>query len=1532
MPAVRSRSAFCRARVARGVLWLPVAVLIAASPGHAVSVHVDAARWRDLVSAASPAAVAAPKGGAALAAPSAADRVVVPILLGPNERLSMVRAPASACVLGTGWYHGYAIAHVAVPRAAATAGGLDLALETTPDAGGVRPRRPDAQGELAARRAVAAMVVNPAAVSAYAEPQLHATAIPDGDFAPNETPSLEGSSVRMLILTRDALVPAFQPYADYRTGLGAPTVVRSVEWVRQNYSQGADLAETLRDFLRQAYQLWGVRSVLIGGDTELVPTRYAASVYSFEGELIPTDLYYACLDGDWNADGDARWGEGFLFGDFSTDMADLYPELYIGRLPVVSAQQVTDFLAKLRAYTEPTVLDYQNKLGFLAEVIWPASYVDGMAVLKNGADNAERIINQNNLGSTNALTRLYETPMWYPGAGVLTRSAGLGAMDAGHGIVVDIGHGFRYSMSLGDASATNGHALGLVNETRPFFLHMLNCSAAAFDFPCLAEKFLLNPRGGAIGVIGASREAYPDNIQLFQEAWFHKVFSEGYTIAAAALHESRLRYLSQTFDDVAYRWSNFITTYLGDPELELWLANPRPPAVTHAPSLTAGLQQLAVGVQAGGAPAVGATVCLWKPGDCYAVGRTGSNGSVSLAFTVETPGSLQISVAGAGIVPYRGTIAVQAPAGPLLRATGVFVVTDSGAGTQGNGNGVLEAGETAQLRIEVENRGGISADAVTLRGFCSEPALVVSGVVANVGTLAPGARITAAPITVTVSGNAVDQQRPRMDLLLRTTQGWTWNDRLDLDLSQVQPRILRIAVEDQATGNGDGVPQAGETYDLRVEIKNYGFARFDGGTAQLLALDPDVTILNGAASFGAAAHLGTVAATFRARETVVTQSNPMLLVVVDARGRAWNFRIETRRPLPPNGLLGDPSAGSGIATLTWSPSPSGDVAGYFVYRGTQPWGPWSRVSVDRIDNATYFRDDGLPGGARFHYTLAAVDSAGNESQRTALVTVTTNPAALPGWPRALGVASNSSLVAADLNGDRQMEIVVGAADRLYAWHPDGTELRDGDNNARTDGVYHTAAGNFMPGLAAGDLEGDGDDEVVACTFDTRLVYVFEANGVVRAGWPRGIVSTTHGIWATPALVDLDVDGDLEILVLALDGRLYAWRADGTEVRDGDANPATQGVFFQVPGTANWSRGAPVAANLLTADAAPEIVFGTENSLLYVLRANGSVAPGWPRTLGDRINAAPALGDVDRDGGLDIAVPCRDGFLYVIRADGSNLPGWPRALENKWNALTPSVALADFDRDGRLDLVAASTGASSSDGKLWVFDWQGNVRPGWPVDLHTASESSPIVGDLNSDGTPEILFGGESATLHAFTPAGSIYPGFPIKLGAEVRATPFMTDLDGDRGVDVLLAGWDQQVYVWDFPGNYVRRNTPWGGLKNNALRNGLYEYRDPTGIEPEVAAPPARSVLFANVPNPFNPTTLLRFDVGGAATQRVRLHIFDVRGQRVRALVDRDQAPGRYAEPWDGRDDAGRAVASGVYFYRLETSDLRAQRKMVLVR
>jgi hypothetical protein len=92
--------------------------------------------------------------------------------------------------------------------------------------------------------------------------------------------------------------------------------------------------------------------------------------------------------------------------------------------------------------------------------------------------------------------------------------------------------------------------------------------------------------------------------------------------------------------------------------------------------------------------------------------------------------------------------------------------------------------------------------------------------------------------------------------------------------------------------------------------------------------------------------------------------------------------------------------------------------------------------------------------------------------------------------------------------------------------------------------------------------------------------------------------------------------------------------------------------------------------------------------------------------------------------------------------------------------------------------------------------------------------------------------------------------------------------------------------------------------------------------------------LSQNVPNPFNPSTTIAFDIPAdrADGVRTRLEIYDVRGRRVATLVDGERQPGSYRVHWDGRDDAGRTVGSGVYLYRIEAGSFTSVKKMVIVR
>jgi len=94
---------------------------------------------------------------------------------------------------------------------------------------------------------------------------------------------------------------------------------------------------------------------------------------------------------------------------------------------------------------------------------------------------------------------------------------------------------------------------------------------------------------------------------------------------------------------------------------------------------------------------------------------------------------------------------------------------------------------------------------------------------------------------------------------------------------------------------------------------------------------------------------------------------------------------------------------------------------------------------------------------------------------------------------------------------------------------------------------------------------------------------------------------------------------------------------------------------------------------------------------------------------------------------------------------------------------------------------------------------------------------------------------------------------------------------------------------------------------------------------------PTRYALYQNYPNPSNYKTTIKYDVP-VNTRMITLKVFNLLGQEVRTLVNGKKSPGRYSVAWDGKDNSGGLVASGTYFYVLESGDFIQVKKMTLTK
>jgi hypothetical protein len=142
------------------------------------------------------------------------------------------------------------------------------------------------------------------------------------------------------------------------------------------------------------------------------------------------------------------------------------------------------------------------------------------------------------------------------------------------------------------------------------------------------------------------------------------------------------------------------------------------------------------------------------------------------------------------------------------------------------------------------------------------------------------------------------------------------------------------------------------------------------------------------------------------------------------------------------------------------------------------------------------------------------------------------------------------------------------------------------------------------------------------------------------------------------------------------------------------------------------------------------------------------------------------------------------------------------------------------------------------------------------------------------------------------------------------------------GEGLASVPWFNDVAVDPLAPHRLYAATPWGLYR-------LDTSRETTAVE-EAGAVPQRFALYPNYPNPFNPSTTIRFSLAQAG--EAELAIYDLLGQRVAVLLRGTQEAGVHTVQWDGRDDQGRDLASGVFLCRLRAGEQVEMRKLLLLR
>ncbi|MGD8396703.1 MAG: C25 family cysteine peptidase, partial [Candidatus Eiseniibacteriota bacterium] len=1054
----------------------------------------------------------------------------------------------------------------------------------------------------------------PAPVTA-AGPAARAAAATDGGpaapgpYQPTFRPTPDGSPVEYVIITADSLAGEFERLAAWKTRKGVQAVVRSVEWIEATYPSGADRAERIRFFIQDAYQNWGTLFVLLGGDTELIPARYVESIL-LNGESIPADYYYACLDGDWNADGDSRFGEGSsILGP--GDAADLLFDVSVGRAPVTTVAETQVFIDKTLAYElrAPDAGSYPASILALAEFPWIFELCDDV------------------LPPWFEIRRLYVDSAQYPGSDELTRASALAAINQGYGIVQHNGHGYRNTMSVGEGTLVNADIAGLTNGNRTSVVLANNCSSAAIDFNAIGEAWLHNPNGGAVAYIGTSRRSWQIPADVYQLDWYDRVFVDSVSTVALATDVARLSLIPNAEPDNATRWNLMATLVLGDPELDIYLNAVAPLEVAHADTVELGPLPYEVTVSSGGEPVADATVTLRREGEAYARASTDASGVASLAFAPQTAGEATLTVHRTHYAVYEAVIQVESTASPYPFVAAVTIDDDDQGESNGDGDGLADAGETIELVLTIENGGGAAATGLEATITAEDSLGVVTITTDSVvhGTIDPGGSSTGnGAFVIAIDPSAPEAYQPVIVVAIDSNEG-NWEDVTVLPLRRPFLEHERHTIDDAPPrGNGNGAVEPGETIWYTITLRNRGQHDLPAVACTLRTLGSDslphplVTVTDSLADFDPI-DVGASVTGDRFEFQLDAGADPASLLLGVTFGMApYAPLVQLLDVMPPGAADTLQAFGSPTSiTLRWSPPGDDDVLGYEVSRGDGPSGPFTRLNPDLLRGGAVYEDRDLPALTRFYYRIVTRDSSYNASPVSEVVSGTTNPPLHPGWPVSVGQQSSSSVTAVDFDRSHRLELFVGA-EMQYAYHHDATEVRNGDDSTITNGPYSLRGYDALKGFSAtqaiGDLERDGDPEIanVGFTLAQDSLFVWDHEGQVIDGFPKWLMDDFN--FASPAMADLDRDGDLEIVVWAgKGGRLFAWHHDGTEVADGDANPDTDGVLYRVFST-SFNFASPAVGNLDMDDSLEVVVAVNINSAdstgaVYAVNLDGSLVDG-----------------------------------------------------------------------------------------------------------------------------------------------------------------------------------------------------------------------------------------------------------------------------------------------------------------------------------